>query len=40
MASPYFLKSNGTFGGVFFGPGGFGGPGGNRNITLRMRLSL
>jgi hypothetical protein len=41
MASPYFLKSTGTtFGGVYFGPGGFGGSGGNRNITLRMRLGF
>ena len=39
MASPYFLKSTGTSGMFFFGPGG-GGPGGNRQITLRVRLSF
>jgi hypothetical protein len=40
MASPYFLKSNGTSGMFFFGPGGGGGSGGNRQITLRVRLSF
>jgi hypothetical protein len=39
MASPYFLKSTGTSGIFFFGPGG-GGTGGNRQITLRVRLSF
>jgi hypothetical protein len=40
MASPYFLRSNGTSGFFFFGPGGGGGSGGNRQITLRVRLSF
>jgi hypothetical protein len=42
MASPYFLRSNGSSGIFFFsGPGGFGGgSGGNRQITLRARLSF
>jgi hypothetical protein len=40
MASPYFLKSTGTAGTFFFGPGGFAGPGGNRQISLRVRLSF
>jgi Carboxypeptidase regulatory-like domain/TonB dependent receptor len=39
MASPYFLKSTGTSGMFFFGPGG-GGTGGNRQIILRVRLSF
>jgi hypothetical protein len=39
MASPYFLKSTGTSGIFFFGPGG-GGSGGNRQISLRVRLSF
>src|SRR5207247_5108464 len=38
LASPYFLKSTGTSGLFFFGPGGGGGTGGNRQITLRVRL--
>ena len=40
MASPYFLKSNGTGGQFFFSDGGGGGNGGNRQITLRVRLSF
>ena len=40
LASPYFLKSTGTSGLFFFGPGGGGGTGGNRQITLRVRLSF
>lgn len=41
MASPYFLRSNGSTGIFFSGPGGFGGgSGGNRQITLRARLSF
>ncbi len=40
MASPYFLKSNGTSGMFFFGPGGGGGSVGNRQISLRVRLSF
>jgi hypothetical protein len=40
MASPYFLKSNGTSGMFFFGPGGGGGSGGNRQVTLRVRFSF
>lgn len=40
MASPYFLKSNGTSGIFFFGPGGGGGSGGNRQVTLRVRFSF
>jgi carboxypeptidase family protein len=40
MASPYFLKSNGTSGMFFFGPGGGGGSGGNRQVTLRVRLNF
>jgi hypothetical protein len=39
MASPYFLKSTGTSGMFFFGPGG-GGTGGNRQVSLRVRLSF
>lgn len=39
MASPYFLKSTGTSGMFFFGPGG-GGSGGNRQVSLRVRLSF
>ena len=39
MASPYFLKSNGASNTFFFGPDG-GGSGGNRQITLRVRLSF
>ncbi|HEY2962584.1 MAG TPA: carboxypeptidase regulatory-like domain-containing protein [Pyrinomonadaceae bacterium] len=38
MASPYFLKSASGSNNFFFGPGG--GSGGNRTITLRMRLSF
>jgi hypothetical protein len=40
MASPYFLKSTGTSNIFFFGPGGSGGAGGNRQITLRARFSF
>src|SRR5438477_6244073 len=40
MASPYFLKSTGTSGMFFFGPGGAGGPGGNRQISLRVRFGF
>jgi hypothetical protein len=41
MASPYFLKSNGTSGTFFFSDGGGGGPvGANRQISLRVRLSF
>ena len=39
MASPYFLKTNGPSNTFFFGPDG-GGSGGNRQITLRVRLSF
>jgi hypothetical protein len=39
MASPYFLKSNGSPQTFFFGPDG-GGNGGNRQITLRVRLGF
>jgi len=39
MSSPFFLKSTGSSGLFFFGPGG-GGPGGNRQITLRARFSF
>jgi len=39
MASPYFLKPTGTSGMFFFGPGG-GGTGGNRQVSLRVRLSF
>lgn len=39
MASPYFLKSTGTSASFFFGPGG-GGTGGNRQVSLRVRLSF
>ncbi|MFN2577722.1 MAG: TonB-dependent receptor domain-containing protein [Pyrinomonadaceae bacterium] len=39
MASPYFLQSTTSAGIFFFGPNG-GGPGGNRNISLRLRLSF
>lgn len=38
MASPYFLKSTSTSNNFSFGPGG--GSGGNRQITVRMRLSF
>ena len=38
MASPYFLKSASGSNTFFFGPGG--GSGGNRTITLRVRLSF
>lgn len=38
MASPFFLRSTSTsFGGISFGPGGSGG---NRQITIRARLSF
>ncbi len=40
MSSPYFLKSTGTSAMFFFGPGGAGGSGGNRQISLRVRLSF
>lgn len=40
MASPYFLKSTSTSGIFFSGPGGFGGSGGNRQISVRVRLSF
>jgi len=40
MASPYFLKSNGTSGMFFFGPGGDGESGGDRQITLRVKFSF
>jgi hypothetical protein len=40
MSSPSFLKSVGGSNIFFFGPGGAGGPGGNRQLTLRMRLSF
>jgi len=40
MTSPFFLKSTSTSGFFFFGPGGGGGASGNRQITLRMRLSF
>jgi hypothetical protein len=39
MASPYFLKSTSTNGNFYFGPGG-GGSGGNRQVSVRMRLSF
>jgi hypothetical protein len=39
MSSPYFLRSTGSSGQFFFGPGG-GGSGSNRNVTLRMRLAF
>ena len=39
MASPYFLRSTGTSNLFFFGPGG-GGTGGNRQLSLRVRLSF
>jgi Carboxypeptidase regulatory-like domain/TonB dependent receptor-like, beta-barrel len=39
MASPYFLKSTGSSGQNFF-VGGSGGPGGNRNISMRLRLAF
>ena len=39
IASPYFLKTTGTSGTFFFGPGG-SGQGGNRQVTLRVRLSF
>jgi hypothetical protein len=40
MSSPSFLKSVGATNLFFFGPGGSGGAGGNRQITLRVRLSF
>ena len=40
MTSPFFLRSTGTSGVFFFGPGGGGGAGGNRQFTLRVRLSF
>lgn len=40
MTSPFFLRSTSTSGFFFFGPGGGGGASGNRQITLRMRLSF
>ncbi len=40
MASPYFLKSNGNSAIFFFGPGGSGGSGGNRQVSVRVRLSF
>jgi hypothetical protein len=39
MSSPYFLRSTGSSGQSFFGPSG-GGSGGNRNISVRMRLAF
>lgn len=39
MASPYFLQSTGVSNNFFFGPGG-GGSGGNRQVTVRLRLSF
>ena len=39
MASPYFLKSTVSSGQSFF-VGGSGGPGGNRNISVRLRLAF
>ncbi len=39
MASPYFLKTNGSSNSFFFGPDG-GGSGGNRQISLRVRLGF
>jgi hypothetical protein len=39
MTSPFFLKSTSTSGFFFFSGGG-GGASGNRQITLRMRLSF
>jgi hypothetical protein len=38
MASPYFLKSTTVSNNFFFGPGGAAG--GNRQITVRLRLSF
>jgi hypothetical protein len=38
MASPYFLRSTSTFNQFYFGPGG--GSGGNRSITVRLRLNF
>ena len=38
MASPFFLRSTGNSNLFFFGPGG--GTGGNRQITVRVRLSF
>lgn len=37
LSSPYFLKSNGTGGVIFFGPGGAEG---NRQVVLRVRLGF
>ena len=39
MSSPFFLQSTSTSGMFFFGPGG-GGSGGNRQVSLRVRLSF
>jgi hypothetical protein len=39
MSSPFFLQSTSTSGIFFFGPGG-GGSGGNRQVSLRVRLSF
>jgi hypothetical protein len=38
MSSPYFLQSTALSSSFFFGPGG--GSGGNRQLTLRVRLSF
>lgn len=40
MSSPYFLKSNGSSSSFFFSDGFGGGSSGNRQITLRVRLSF
>ncbi len=40
MASPYFLKSTINSNIFFFGAGGTGGSGGNRQVTLRVRFSF
>jgi hypothetical protein len=39
MASPFFLQSTGTNTNFIFGPGG-GGNGGNRLMTVRLRLGF
>jgi hypothetical protein len=39
MASPFFLQSTGTNSNFIFGPGG-GGNGGNRLMTVRLRLGF
>ena len=39
MASPYFLQSTSVSNSFFFGPGG-GGSGGNRQVTVRLRLGF